>query len=601
MRFESALLRFAGACLRASCNQEATTATSAQKLSLMYDLAVDPELGFGAGIGRQSNAPGGKLMSDSQSDQWWETGVVYQVYVRSFADGNGDGTGDIAGLRSRLGYLKDLGVDALWMNPWYESPLLDGGYDVADYRKIDERFGSVEEVEQLIAEAHELGIKIIADLVPNHTSSRHVWFQEAIAAEPDSPARDRYIFKPGKGENNELPPTDWNAVFGGSTWEPVGDGTWYLHLFDVSQPDLNWENEEVRDEFDSVFAFWLDRGVDGFRIDVAHGMVKDPTFPDLGQTSEIFEVAMVENHPFWDRDGVHEINRRWRKILDSYENRMMVAEAWVAPDRLPLYLRSNEYHQSFNFDLLTAAWDANEFAQIIERSVRAAEAVGAASTWVLSNHDVMRHATRYGLDSGTNWRKWPMTGPVEALDVARGLVRARAACLITMSLPGSTYVYQGEELGLPEVWDLPVEVLDDPTWVRSGHSEKGRDGCRVPIPWTPTGESFGFGSGSSWLPQPQAFGDLNAESQAEDPASMLSLYRRAMALRKQLLVSDQRFELVDGPGDVLTYRRGSVLVVVNMGATAVKLPAGEVVLSSMANSDLSTGLLEPDTAVWIVN
>lgn len=538
-------------------------------------------------------------MSNPQESQWWKTGVVYQVYVRSFADGNGDGTGDIAGLRDRLGYLNELGVDALWMNPWYASPLNDGGYDVADYRRIDERFGSVEEVELLIAEAHELGIKIIADLVPNHTSSEHVWFQEALQSEPGSPARDRYIFKPGKGDNAELPPTDWDAVFGGSAWEPVGDGTWYLHLFDTSQPDLNWENEEVRSEFDSVFRFWLDRGVDGFRIDVAHGMIKDLEFPNLGKKSEIFEVAMIPNHPFWDRDGVHDINRRWRKILDTYDNRMMVAEAWVAPDRLPLYLRDDEYQQSFNFDLLTADWEAAQFRDVIERSVREAEAVGAGSTWVLSNHDVMRHATRYGLEPGSNWRKWPLTGPVEALDVDRGLRRARAACLITMSLPGSTYVYQGEELGLPEVWDLPVEVLDDPTWIRSGNSEKGRDGCRVPLPWTAAGESFGFGEGGSWLPQPAEFGPLSAEVQAGDESSVLNLYTSTIALRKKLLIEDQSFELVESTDDVLAYRRGKVLVVVNMGAESVDMPEGEVVLSSSVDGGSELSQLEPDTAVWI--
>lgn len=543
-------------------------------------------------------------MSNSQvTEQWWRTGVVYQVYVRSFADGNGDGTGDISGLRDRLGYLNELGVDALWINPWYASPLRDGGYDVADYRRIDERFGTVEEVEMLISEAHELGIKIIADLVPNHTSTDHVWFQEALTSEPGSAARDRYIFKEGKGNDAEVPPTDWTSVFGGSTWEPVGDGTWYLHLFDVSQPDLNWENEEVRAEFDSVFRFWLDRGIDGFRIDVAHGMVKDQDFPDVGRTVAILEVEVTENHPFWDRDGVHEINRRWRKILDSYDNRMMVAEAWVPPERLPLYLREDEYQQSFNFDLLSAEWKASEFADIIERSVRAAEEVGAASTWVLSNHDVMRHATRYGLDAGVKWRKWPVTGPVKALDVGRGNKRARAACLITMSLPGSTYVYQGEELGLPEVWDLPEEVLDDPTWLRSGKTEKGRDGARVPLPWKPTGESFGFGAGGSWLPQPESFGPLNAASQADDPDSMLSLYRRATAVRSELLVDDQSFEPVDMGNDVLAYQRGSVLVVANMGPEAIDMPEGEVLLSSAPGSpDGPSGdsnRLEADTAVWL--
>ncbi len=540
-------------------------------------------------------------MADNNAD-WWRTGVVYQVYVRSFADGNGDGTGDIAGLRQRLGYLSELGVDALWMNPWYASPLRDGGYDVADYRRIDERFGTTEEVEALIAEAHDLGIRIIADLVPNHTSSDHVWFQEALASEPGSAARDRYMFRKGKGENGELPPTNWTAVFGGSAWEPVGDGWWYLHLFDVSQPDLNWENEEVRAEFDSVFRFWLDRGVDGFRIDVAHGMIKDPAFPDVEKVGAILESETTEDHPFWDRDGVHEINRRWRAILNEYEDRMMVAEAWVAPHRLPLYLRSDEYHQSFNFDLLGAEWGAGEFTEVIGTAVTAAEEIGAASTWVLSNHDVMRHATRYGLAKGSAWRKWPVTGPVDALDVEVGQRRARAACLITMSLPGSTYVYQGEELGLPEVWDLPEDVLDDPTWERSGHAEKGRDGCRVPIPWTESGPSFGFGDAEPWLPQPEMFGSLSAQAQEGDSGSMLGLYRAAIAARKEHFVDDQSCEMLDLGADVLSYRRGAIQVVVNMGTSSIALPDGEVLLMSIAPDSTSAGpgQLAVDCAAWVI-
>ncbi len=539
-------------------------------------------------------------MSDSQvADQWWRTGVVYQVYVRSFADGNGDGTGDIAGLRSRLPYLSGLGVDALWMNPWYDSPLLDGGYDVADYRKIDERFGTVDEVEALIAEAHELGIKIIADLVPNHTSTEHVWFQAALAAEPGSPERDRYVFREGQGDGGALPPNDWIAIFGGPAWEPVGDGWWYLHLFDISQPDLNWENEEVRAEFDSVFRFWLDRGIDGFRIDVAHGMIKDQAFPNMGKAAAILEVEYIDDHPFWDRDGVHEINRRWRSILDSYDDRMMVAEAWVAPDRLPMYLRPDEYHQSFNFDLLTAKWSAAEFAQVIASSVAEAEKIGAASTWVLSNHDVMRHATRYGLDQDENWRTWPLTGPVESLNVERGQRRAAAACLITMSLPGSTYVYQGEELGLPEVWDLSEEVIDDPTWIRSEKTQKGRDGCRVPLPWTTAGESYGFGEGAPWLPQPEGFGDYSAQAQRQDGNSMLALYQATISARRDLLVADQSFELVELGQDLLSYMRGDIQVVVNMGAEPIERPAGDIVLTSDTSVTNETTMLPADTAVWL--
>lgn len=535
-------------------------------------------------------------MSESESSTgWWRDAVVYQVYVRSFADGNGDGTGDIAGLRDRLDYLKDLGVDALWINPWYASPLRDGGYDVADYRKIDPRFGSVEEVEMLIGEAHDRGIRIIADLVPNHTSTDHVWFQEALASAPGSDSRNRYHFLDGVGDGT-APPSNWTAVFGGSAWEQVDDGQWYLHLFDTSQPDLNWENEEVRAEFDDVLRFWLDRGIDGFRIDVAHGLVKDPEFPDVENAGAILEVDMSANHPYWDRDGVHEINRRWRAILNEYQDRMMVAEAWVAADRLPLYLRDDEYQQSFNFDLLEAEWDAEDFSDIIERSVAAAEAVGAPSTWVLSNHDVMRHASRYGLPTGTNWRKWPMQGKPEEMDEALGQKRARAAALITLSLPGSAYVYQGEELGLPEVWDLPFGVLDDPTWERSEHTEKGRDGCRVPVPWSADGPSFGFGDSEPWLPQPASFGERSAARQVDDETSMLSLYRTAIALRREHLAGGLDFAIEPVEGGVLRFRRGGLTVVVNMGSSPVELPAGDVVLVSGPVKD---GMLPTDTGAWV--
>ena len=532
-----------------------------------------------------------------KNDGWWRDAVVYQVYVRSFADGNGDGTGDIAGLRSRLEYLNELGVDALWINPWYESPLRDGGYDVADYRKINPRFGTVEEVELLIEEAHALGIRIIADLVPNHTSSDHVWFGEALAAAPGSDARDRYHFHEGKGDGSE-PPTNWTAVFGGSAWEQVEDGQWYLHLFDPSQPDLNWENEEVRSEFDEVLRFWLDRGIDGFRIDVAHGLVKDPDFPDVEKAGVILESDRAEDHPHWDRDGVHEINRRWRGVLNEYDERMMVAEAWVRADRLPLYLRPDEYHQSFNFDLLEAGWSATEFAEVIESSVNAAEAVGAPSTWVLSNHDVMRHASRYGLPHGTNWRRWPMQGPASAMDAEVGQMRARAAALITLSLPGSTYVYQGEELGLPEVWDLPEDVLDDPTWERSGRLEKGRDGSRVPLPWSETGPSFGFGESEPWLPQPSTFGLLSAERQSGDPASMLSLYREAISLRRQHLRGGGDFSIAEVADGVLQYRHGTVSVQVNMGEEPVPLVSDSVLITSDA---VDGKLLPVNTAAWMLD
>ena len=532
---------------------------------------------------------------------WWRDGVVYQVYVRSFADGNGGGEGDINGLRSRLDYLAALGVDAIWLNPWYLSPLADGGYDVADYRQIEPRYGTLDDAEALICECHELGIKVIADLVPNHTSRDHVWFQEALASPPGHPSRDRYIFRPGKGEDGAQPPTNWQAVFGGSTWEQVEDGEYYLHIFDTSQPDLNWENPEVLDEFDSIIRFWLDRGIDGLRIDVSHGLIKDPDFPDLSPellgSFSLLEGDEPVSHPFWDRDGIHPINRRWRAILDEYDDRMMVAEAWVHAKRLPLYLRPDEYHQAFNFDLLETPWDAKAIGLVIDESLYAANTIGATTTWVLSNHDVMRHATRYGLPNDVDWRRWPLDGPHDLLDPAMGQRRARAAAMISLSLPGSTYIYQGEELGLPEVWDLPTNVLDDPTWERSAHTEKGRDGCRVPIPWTTDGPSFGFGDGNAWLPQPAVYGERSVQAQASDPESMLALYRATIAARKQHFADGDTLTMVDLGANVLAYQRRDVLVMVNMSDTAVPLPEGSVVLTSSPTP--LTNELPADVAAWL--
>jgi len=535
----------------------------------------------------------------SSSDApWWRRSVVYQVYIRSFADGNGDGCGDITGLLQRLDYLDRLGVDALWINPWYPSPLKDGGYDVADYRDIEPQFGTLAQAEELIASANAKGIKIIVDLVPNHTSDAHEWFVQALASAPESVERDRYVFRRGTGLDATSPPTDWQSVFGGPAWTAVDDGWWYLHLFDTSQPDLNWENPEVRDEFESVLKFWLDRGVDGFRIDVAHGLVKDQAFPDIGEESELLTSSLQENHPHWDRDGVHEIIRGWRSVLDQYQDKMMVAEAWVRPERLPLYLRPDEYHQSFNFDLLEATWTAASFRGIIDNATTAATAVGASSTWVLSNHDVMRHVTRYGLPLGTDWRRWPVDGPHDVLDVELGVRRARAAILITLALPGTAYIYQGEELGLPEVWDLPLEVLDDPVWERSGHTQKGRDGCRVPVPWERTGPSYGFGSGEPWLPQPAVFGEVSAAAQENDQQSMLALYRTAIATRRANLVQDEQITLLDMGPDVLAFERGSgVVCITNFGSSPVELPTGQVLVTSVP---IEANVLPADAGVWIL-
>ena len=541
----------------------------------------------------------------TSGETWWRNAVVYQVYPRSFADANGDGTGDVAGIISRLDHLEALGVNAIWISPWYPSPLLDGGYDVVDYRDIDPRFGTLDDARRLTTEAHARGIKIIVDIVPNHTSSGHRWFREAIADPIGSPSRDRYIIRPGRGPEGAEPPNNWVAVFGGSAWSRLDDGEWYLHLFDVSQPDLNWNHPEVRAEFQDIFRFWIDLGVDGFRIDVAHGLVKHPDFPDVEVTGTVLESENLSDgsHPFWDRDGVHEIIREWRAVLDEAEaaagrDLMMVAEAWVHPTRLPLYLRADEYHQSFNFDFLTCGWDAEEMRGAIDRALDAANGVGSTPTWALSNHDVVRHATRYGLPDGTPWRTWVLDGPHDILDPELGLDRARAATLLLLALPGSTYLYQGEELGLPEAYDLPVDVLDDPVWENSGHTVKGRDGCRVPIPWESSGPSLGFGSAEPWLPQPAVFAELAADQQTGDADSTLNLYRRAIGLRGSDWVGAGPLEWFDLGAGTLAFRRGAMTCAVNLTAEPVDLPAGTPVLTS---GPLANGKLGANRAIWLAN
>jgi alpha-glucosidase len=545
-------------------------------------------------------------MAPSPPPPWWRHAAIYQVYLRSFADGDGDGTGDLAGLRSRLPYIASLGVDAIWLNPWYRSPLADGGYDVADYRDIDPRFGTLADADALIAEAHDHGIRVLADLVPNHTSDQHAWFQQALAAGPGSPARARYHFRPGRGPGGTHPPTDWLSVFGGPAWSRVHDpggaaDEWYLHLFDASQPDLNWANPEVRAEFRAVLSFWLDRGVDGFRVDVAHGLAKDPTYPDVGLEDEgILHAVGGGDHPFWDRDELHEVVREWREVLDRYPGeRMMVAEAWVSSiERMARYLRQGEFHQSFNFDFLRCPWDARRLRAVVDSSLAAASCVGSTPTWVLSNHDVVRHATRYGLPAGVKAGEWLLAGDRGLLDARLGARRARAAALLMLALPGSVYLYQGEELGLPDVHDLPIGVLDDPVWFRSGHTRKGRDGCRVPIPWTPDGPSYGFGPGGAWLPQPPGWGKRSVACQDGVEGSFLELYRRALALRRRHLVGDEDLAWLAGPGEVIAFERGSGMrCVVNLGAGPVTLPDHDEVL--VASDPLDGGRLPADTAVWL--
>jgi alpha-glucosidase len=525
-------------------------------------------------------------MSDTP---WWRRAVIYQVYVRSFADSDGDGIGDLPGVRSRLEYIAGLGVDAIWLNPFYPSPQADAGYDVSDYRDVEPIFGTLADFDALAEHVHRLGLRVIVDLVPNHTSSEHPWFRAAVAAAPGSPERARYIFREGRGPDGDLPPNDWQSVFGGPAWARVPDGQWYLHLFAPEQPDLDWTNDEVRAEFESILRFWVDRGVDGFRIDVAHGLAKDPAMPDIAG-GHVTSGAAGVGHPHWDQDAVHEVWRQWRRVIDSYgRDVIFVAEAWVeTPVQLARYVRPDELHTAFNFEFLLAPWDATGLRAAIDTSIDALEAVGAPPTWVLSNHDVVRHVTRYG------------GGEI-------GLRRARAAILLMLALPGGAYVYQGEELGLPQVTDLPDEVLQDPTFFRTNGAERGRDGCRVPLPWSGEQPPFGFGPAvgeQPWLPQPAAWDRLTAERQMSDPDSMLTLYRAALRLRKTL-EPDTPLEWIgdaDAAGDVLAFRRGpGFACVINLGTDPVDAPSdldpgAEAILASAPLA--ADGRIPGSTAVW---
>jgi alpha-glucosidase len=539
------------------------------------------------------------------ADDWWRSAVVYQVYPRSFADANGDGTGDVNGIRARLPYLADLGIDAIWISPWYPSPLLDGGYDVSDYRDINPDFGTLADADALIAEAHALGLRILIDLVPNHCSWEHPWFKAALAAGKGSPERDLFWFRDGK--DGGLPPTNWPAAFGGGAWQQVsddsGNGQWYLHLFDISQPDWNWDNPAVIEEFDAILRFWFDRGIDGFRIDVADSMAKDPALPDVPlHNGEPTREKYVGN-PFYDQPGVHTIHQRWRAIADEYADtpqgpRVFVAEAWLSPaERLAQYVRSNELHSAFNFDVLRCAWDAKELREVIDHTTENLWAVGAPATWVLSNHDTIRHRTRYGRDQRD---ALDGAGAVPT-DLELGRRRARAAALLELALPGGAYVYQGDELALPEVEDLPEDVLDDPTWERSGHTVRGRDGCRVPIPWSGSQPPFGFGPGTDqpWLPQPADWSALTAETQANDPGSHLNLYKAALRIRRSHpALGEGRLTWDDEtPAGVLSFTRDSFRCLVNLSDVPIPLPPHQQLL--LSSEPLTGDRLPVDATAWL--
>ncbi|QZN84596.1 glycoside hydrolase family 13 protein [Cellulomonas sp. C5510] len=564
---------------------------------------------------------------DAADGPWWRDAVIYQVYPRSFADGNGDGIGDLPGITARLGHLAALGVDAVWLSPFYRSPQADAGYDVADYRDVDPLFGTLADFDALLARAHDLGLRVVVDLVPNHTSDEHAWFAEALRTPPGSPERARYLFRDGRGPDGSLPPNNWDSIFGGPAWtrltpeqHGVDDGQWYLHLFDSKQPDLDWTNPEVRAEFEDVLRFWLDRGVDGFRVDVAHGMVKADGLPDWDG-----HVSMIEGSddgdaadpadavsgsgnqgPMFDQDGVHEIYRSWRAVLDEYDgDRMLVAEAWVEPlSRLARYVRPDEMHQAFNFAFLATGWDAPALRRVIAASYAVNDSVGAPTTWVLSNHDVVRHHSRLGLPDPTS-RPNGIGAADEQPDEELGLRRGRAATLLLLGLPGSAYLYQGEELGLPEHTALDDALRQDPAYFRTGGAELGRDGCRVPLPWSAQEPGFGYSAtGDTWLPQPASWAAYAADAQDGVPGSTLELYRAALRLRRAegLGTGGAAWEpAYDGQDHVIAVRNGDVLVVANLGSAPVPLPDGaELLLASGLPGDAPAGAeLPADTTVWL--
>ena len=551
---------------------------------------------------------------DVPDAKWWRQAVVYQVYPRSFYDLDGNGLGDIRGITQKVPYLKELGIDAVWLSPFYPSELADGGYDVADYRDVAPELGTLADFDEMTAALHEAGIRVVVDIVPNHTSDQHVWFKEAVNSPKGSPARNRYIFRDSRidEDGNEQIPSDWISMFGGPQWDRLPDGQWYLHTFAPEQPDLNWDNPEVREEFEDVLAFWSDRGVDGFRIDVAHSLVKDQAVifgPDpLPTWDEMEALPWDGKHPVWDRDDVHEVYKGWRKVFDRYDPpRVAVAEAWVEdPERRAKYASIEGLGQTFNFDLLRADFHAGEFRQIIDHNLELAALADSSTTWVLSNHDVVRHATRYGLpdlrdgEESVVGQKWLLDGgSLAEVDVERGNRRADATTMLLLALPGSTYLYQGEELGLHEVGDIADEDRQDPTYFRSPGVDIGRDGCRVPLPWVADAPGYGFGSEKPHFPQPDWFAEHAVDVEDKDPNSTLNLYRQALSLRKRLLTEERLTWEDGGSEDVLQFvRPNGWRVVMNFSDKPVDLPEGDLLLTSRPLED---GRLPGETTAWLLD
>lgn len=548
-------------------------------------------------------------VADDATPAWWGNAAVYQIYPRSFRDGNADGLGDLRGVIEGLPYLASLGVDALWLSPFYPSPQNDAGYDVSDPRAVDPMFGTLDDFAELVDQAHERKIRVMVDIVPNHVSASHPWFLAALDSAPGSIERARFHFLDGRGETGELPPNNWESIFGGSAWTRIREasgewGQWYLHLFDSTQPDLNWENDEVRADALNTLKFWLDLGVDGFRVDVALGLAKDMTYPDLidpiGMSQSLrFDLdpsspeaverrAGLANSALFDRDEVHDIYREWRTLMNEYGNdKMAVVEAWVTPERASRYVAPDTLHQIFGFDFLVVPWRAATMRQVIQNAIDAVAVVGAPPTWALSNHDSPRVVTRLGGGE-------------------QGVARARALALVAHALPGSVYVYQGEELGLSDV-EIPDSARQDPVWFRSAGKQKGRDGGRVPLPWSGSEPPYGFTERTDvplWLPQPAGWTAATIESEDVDPLSTLNLYRTSLSLRRSHPgLTSREFTILDSDNDdLLMFQRGAdVVVVANTSGEWITSPrTGSLLLASGPVETGDTGLrIGPDTTVWL--
>ena len=544
-------------------------------------------------------------MSQNGDQDWWRQAVIYQIYPRSFKDSNSDGIGDIRGITSKVDYLHSLNIDAIWLSPFYPSALADGGYDVDDYRDVDPKLGTLADFDEMLAELHKVGIRVFVDIVPNHSSNRHAWFQEAIKAKPGSPARNRYIFRDGKGVSGELPPTNWISHFAPSAWSHEstqgGDGNqWYCHLFAPEQPDFNWDNDEIAADFLTTLKFWADRGVDGFRIDVAHMLKKDLSEPlkDVPEPVTL-DSKIPGNEILFDRDEVHEIYKTWRKLFNQYNPpRVAVAEAWGKPENIHRYASPDELGQAFNFDLLEANFDARTYREIVTRNLLSAKEFGSSSTWVFSNHDQVRPATRYGLPNGADLTAFKNSnGKNQKLDAQRGINASIAAQMFALALPGCTYIYQGEELGLPEALEIPEDQIQDPQYLRNHKIDKGRDGCRVPLPWSRTGSSFGFGSAGAHLPQPEKFSEYSVEAESGVVGSPLEIFRKALALRKELVAPEELEWLESGDPDLLHFSRPNGWhCLTNFGHSPVAIPSGLTVIHS--SQPLAGYELPGATTVW---